>query len=113
FTGFARGRPATMLRSILLGCIACCCVAAAPLASAQGPAPAPAPPAAVPSMVLAQTAKQPPADAPDLTKPPTLLVVGYAHLDTEWRWDYPQVINEYLKATLDKNFALIQKYPHY
>jgi len=85
-----------------------------PLA-AQGPAPVPQPqpPSAVPSVVLAQTAKQPPADAPDLTKTPTLFVVGYAHLDTEWRWDYPQVINEYLKATLDKNFDLIQKYPHY
>ena len=22
-------------------------------------------------------------------KTPTLYVVGYAHLDTEWRWDYP------------------------
>ena len=32
---------------------------------------------------------------PDLTKP-TLYVVGYAHLDTEWRWEYPQVISEYL-----------------
>ena len=26
---------------------------------------------------------------PDLTKQPTLYVVGYAHLDTEWRWEYP------------------------
>jgi alpha-mannosidase len=31
---------------------------------------------------------------PDLSKEPTLYVVGYAHLDTEWRWEYPQVINE-------------------
>jgi alpha-mannosidase len=22
---------------------------------------------------------------------PTLYVVGYAHLDTQWRWEYPQV----------------------
>ena len=36
---------------------------------------------------------------PDLTKNPTLYVVGYAHLDTEWRWEYPQVINEYLRKT--------------
>ncbi|MGH9393498.1 MAG: alpha-mannosidase, partial [Terriglobales bacterium] len=102
-----------MRRSILIGCIALCS-AAAPLAGqAPAPAPAPAPPSSRPPVVLAQVAKQPPADAPDLTKRPTLFVVGYAHLDTEWRWDYPQVINEYLKDTLDKNFALIQKYPHY
>ena len=50
---------------------------------------------------------------PDLTKEPTLYVVGYAHLDTEWRWEYPQVINEFLRKTMDDNFALIGKYPHY
>ena len=50
---------------------------------------------------------------PDLTKQPTLYVVGYAHLDTEWRWEYPQVINEYLRKTMDDNFTLLDKYPHY
>lgn len=50
---------------------------------------------------------------PDLTKQPTLYVVGYAHLDTEWRWEYPQVIREYLSKTLRSNFALFEKYPHY
>ena len=50
---------------------------------------------------------------PDLTKEPTLYVVGYAHLDTEWRWEYPQVINEFLRKTMDDNFALFGKYPHY
>jgi alpha-mannosidase len=49
----------------------------------------------------------------DLTKQPTLYVVGYAHLDTEWRWEYPQVINEYLRKTMEDNFALFEKYPHY
>ena len=53
------------------------------------------------------------ADKPDLGKDPTLYVVAYAHLDTEWRWEYPQVINEYLRNTLHDNFALIEKYPHY
>lgn len=52
-------------------------------------------------------------DKPDLTKQPTLFVVGYAHLDTEWRWEYPKVINEYLRNTLQDNFKLIDKYPHY
>ena len=50
---------------------------------------------------------------PDLTKQPTLYAVGYAHLDTEWRWEYPQVINEYLRKTMQDNFELIDKYPHY
>ena len=50
---------------------------------------------------------------PDLTKQPTLYVVGYAHLDTEWRWEYPQVINEYLRKTMEDNFTLFEKYPHY
>ncbi len=57
---------------------------------------------------LAQTA-----DKPDLTSEPTLYVVGYAHLDTEWRWEYPQVIDEYLRNTMQDNFKLFDKYPHY
>ncbi len=52
-------------------------------------------------------------EKPDLNKDPVLYVVGYAHLDTEWRWEYPQVINEYLKNTLQENFKLFEKYPHY
>jgi alpha-mannosidase len=50
---------------------------------------------------------------PDLTKQPTLYVVGYAHLDTEWRWEYPQVIDEYLRKTMQDNFKLFEKYPQY
>ncbi len=50
---------------------------------------------------------------PDLSKQPTLYAVGYAHLDTEWRWEYPQVIDEYIRKTMQDNFALIDKYPHY
>jgi alpha-mannosidase len=50
---------------------------------------------------------------PDLTKQPTLYVVSYAHLDTQWRWEYPQVIREYLTKTMRDNFALFEKYPHY
>jgi alpha-mannosidase len=52
-------------------------------------------------------------DKPDLTKQPTLYAVGYAHLDTEWRWEYPQVIDEYLYRTMHDNFNLFDKYPHY
>ncbi len=50
---------------------------------------------------------------PDLSTQPTLYVVGYAHLDTEWRWEYPQVINEYIRKTMEDNFKLFDKYPHY
>src|ERR1043165_4363461 len=53
------------------------------------------------------------APAPDLTREPTLYVVGYAHLDTQWRWEYPQVINEFLPRTMHDNFRLFEKYPSY
>ncbi|MFB3854420.1 MAG: alpha-mannosidase [Vicinamibacterales bacterium] len=49
----------------------------------------------------------------DLASQPTLFVVGYAHLDTQWRWDYPTTIREYLPKTIRTNFQLIEKYPHY
>ena len=52
-------------------------------------------------------------EKPDLSKQPTLYVVGYAHLDTEWRWEYPQVIDEYIRKTMEDNFRLFEKYPHY
>ena len=45
---------------------------------------------------------------PDLSKQPTLYVVGYAHLDTEWRWEYPQVIDEYIRKTMEDNFKLFE-----
>ena len=55
-----------------------------------------------------------PAEAPiDLTEGATLFVVPYAHLDTEWRWDYPTTIREYLPKTIRDNFLLFEKYPHY
>ncbi len=63
--------------------------------------------------VAETTAAPSPAAQPDLTKQPTLYAVGYAHLDTEWRWEYPQVIDEYLRKTMDDNFRLIDTYPHY
>ena len=62
------------------------------------------------SMVIAlggqsQTTPPAPPARPDLTKQPTLYVVGYAHLDTQWRWDYKQTIQEYLPKTLRDNFT--------
>src|SRR2546429_3020887 len=51
-------------------------------------------------------------DKPDLSKEPTLYVVGYAHLDTEWRWGYAPGINENLCKTTEDNFHMFGKYPH-
>jgi alpha-mannosidase len=51
--------------------------------------------------------------APDITKTPTLYVVPYAHLDTQWRWEMPQSISEYMLKTMRVNFDLIDRYPHY
>ncbi len=51
--------------------------------------------------------------APDITRDPTLYVVPYAHLDTQWRWEMPQTISEYLLKTMRVNFNYIDKYPHY
>jgi alpha-mannosidase len=51
--------------------------------------------------------------APDIKKQPTLYVVPYAHLDTQWNWDYPQTISEFLLKTMRVNFDYFQKYPHY
>jgi alpha-mannosidase len=50
---------------------------------------------------------------PDITKTPTLFVVPYAHLDTQWRWEFPQTISQFLLQTMRVNFDLMDKYPHY
>ena len=62
---------------------------------------------------MAFTARAQTPKPPDITKQPTLYVVPYAHLDTQWRWDFPQTISEYLLKTLKVNFYYIDKYPHY
>jgi alpha-mannosidase len=68
-----------------------------------------APAAALLSMsASAQTMK-----APDIRKDETLYVVPYAHLDTQWRWEMPQTISEFLLKTMRVNFEYIDKYPHY
>jgi alpha-mannosidase len=81
----------------------------------RGSASAQSPTAASPAR--SQSAAAPkstePASHVDLSKTPTLYVVNYAHLDTEWRWEYPQTIQEYLTKTMRNNFALFEKYPHY
>ncbi|MDP4273442.1 MAG: glycoside hydrolase family 38 C-terminal domain-containing protein [Bacteroidota bacterium] len=42
-----------------------------------------------------------------------LYTIGYAHLDTQWNWDYPTTINEYIRNTMRDNFHLFEKYPDY
>jgi alpha-mannosidase len=49
----------------------------------------------------------------DISRDKVLYVIGYAHLDTEWNWEYPTVINEYIRRTMVDNFALFEKYPDY
>lgn len=49
----------------------------------------------------------------DLSHQPTLFEVGYSHLDTEWRWSYPQVISEFIPNTVTENLPLFEKYPDY
>ena len=49
----------------------------------------------------------------NLDRDRVLYLVPYAHLDTQWRWDYKTTITRYLKDTLKKNFDLLEQYPHY
>ena len=64
-------------------------------------------------MPLAAVATGQTMKAPDLTKTPTLYVVPYAHLDTQWRWEFPQTISQFLLKTMRVNFEYMDKYPHY
>ena len=65
------------------------------------------------SAFAAEPTTRPAQAKPDLTKQKTLYAVGYAHLDTQWRWSYPQVVRQFLRDTLRKNPPLLDKYPHY
>jgi alpha-mannosidase len=49
----------------------------------------------------------------DISKDRVLYTIGYAHLDTEWNWEYPTTINQYIKNTMEDNFKLFEKYPDY
>ncbi len=46
-------------------------------------------------------------------KKTTVYTVATAHLDTSWLWPLEKSITEYLPDTLEKNFSLLEKYPHY
>ena len=49
----------------------------------------------------------------DVSKDKVLYCVGYAHLDTQWRWDFCTTIDRFIKDTLDQNFARFEKYDGY
>lgn len=49
----------------------------------------------------------------NLLKDRVLYTIGYAHLDTEWNWDYPATINDHIKQTMEQNFRLFELYPDY
>jgi alpha-mannosidase len=49
----------------------------------------------------------------NIAKDRLLYTIGYAHLDTEWNWDYPTTINEFILNTMVDNFRLFDKYPDY
>jgi alpha-mannosidase len=70
-------------------------------------------PIAIATSLLSVAAHTQTMKAPDITKTPTLYVVPYAHLDTQWRWEFPQTISEYLLKTMRVNFDYIDRYPHY
>ncbi len=40
-------------------------------------------------------------------------LVPYAHLDTQWRWEYPTTITKYLRSTLTENLRLFRLHPEY
>ena len=67
----------------------------------------------VSALALVSVAQAQSSKAPDITRQPTLYVVPYAHLDTQWRWEFPQTISEFLLKTMRQNFYYIDKYPHY
>ncbi len=55
----------------------------------------------------------PPAKPLDLVHDKNLYVVGYAHLDTEWRWSYHTTTQDFIRNTMEQNFPLLEKYPDY
>ena len=48
-----------------------------------------------------------------MSKKKKLYVVSNAHLDTQWNWTIQDTIRDSVKNTMEQNFALFEKYPHY
>ncbi|MGC3960724.1 MAG: glycoside hydrolase family 38 C-terminal domain-containing protein, partial [Verrucomicrobiota bacterium] len=50
---------------------------------------------------------------PDFTKDRVLYTIGYAHLDTQWRWPYPIVVRRYIANTLWDNFNQFKEHTNH
>ena len=48
-----------------------------------------------------------------MEKKKKLYCVANAHLDTQWNWTIQDTIRDCVKNTLERNFYLMDKYPHY
>lgn len=68
--------------------------------------------AAVMMLMVAGAQAQEMKNAPDSTSP-QLLVIGTAHLDTQWRWTIQESIGEFIPDTFRRNIALMMLYPDY
>ncbi|MGA2245032.1 MAG: glycoside hydrolase family 38 C-terminal domain-containing protein [Verrucomicrobiota bacterium] len=66
-----------------------------------------------PGMFGADGFQKQPAKPVDLARDKNLYVVGYAHLDTQWRWSYHTTVEDYIRNTMEQNFPLLEKYPNY
>ena len=44
---------------------------------------------------------------------PRLYAVATVHLDTQWRWTIQDTIREFIPATLERNFDLLERYPFF
>ena len=92
-----------MNRLLLFGSFSAAVVAGLTTTHAAPPNPTPPP----------QEYKKLPDPPVDPARDKALYTVAYAHLDTQWRWSYPQVVRDYVADTLHDNFKFIEKYPNY
>ncbi len=65
----------------------------------------------IPLLMQSQSTEKP--KSYDISKDRVLYTVGYSHLDSQYEWDYKTTVSEYLKNTLEENYRLFEKYPHY
>ncbi len=48
-----------------------------------------------------------------MKKKKEIYLVPYAHLDSQWRWEFPTTIKKYIKNTIDENIELFNKYENH
>jgi len=62
------------------------------------------------STTIPAAAEQP---KPDFTKERVLYTIGYAHLDTQWRWAYPFTVRRCIANTMWDNFRQFENYTNH